>query len=213
MSLINSVLLSPHLPTPPPSHTQERRTNAMRVCELTLSRGYTSNCATLQLKLAAKCFSCGEELKKTFSFLTQVSQCLAAGPDPPIGSIFWPLLYPKVNHFPLITYSTLTLNPSGCVGYSNVLTQRFKMSFKSHSMLLGLFYFPTVRLQGQFAPTADERSIEDLNLKSCGPRGRSVAEAWCCHRGLSPEAQQRPISFHTPSTPATPGLVNSQDHD
>lgn len=45
------------------------------------------------------------------------------------------------------------------------------MSFKTHSMLLGLFYFPSVRLQGQFAPTADERSIGDLNLKSRGPGG------------------------------------------
>lgn len=86
---------------------------------------------------------------------------------------------------PLFAYSTLIWDPGGCVGRSNVLTQRFKMSFKSHSALLGLFYFPHVRLQGQFAPTADERSIGDLNLKSRGPWGRSVAGACCCRGGES----------------------------
>lgn len=91
------------------------------------------------------------------------------------------------------------------------------MSFKTHSMLLGLFYFPSVRLQGQFAPTADERSIGDLNLKSRGPGGGQLLVHGVATGGLSPEAQQRPISFHGPSTPTfhptSPSLVNSQDHD
>lgn len=104
------------------------------------------------------------------------------------------------------------LSPSLCVQYthlgsrcvcvlggrSNALTQRFKMSFKSHSLLLGLFYFPHVGLQGQFAPTADERSIGDLNLKSRGPLGGGQLPEHVVAGGLnlSPEAQHRPISSH-----------------
>lgn len=141
------------------------------------------------------------------------------------------LSYPKVNHFvspkhlfPLhpshhtqFTYSTLILDPSLCVGYSDILTQGFKMSFKTHSLLLGLFYFPSVRLQGQFAPTADERSIADLNLKSRGLGGGQLTVYGVAMGGLSPEAHQRHISFHRPSTPTfhrtSTSLVNSQDHD
>lgn len=103
---------------------------------------------------------------------------------------------------PLFAYSTLIWDPGVCVcvlgGRSNALTQRFKMSFKSHSLLLGLFYFPHVGLQGQFAPTADERSIGDLNLKSRGPLGGGQSPEHVVAGGLnlSPEAQHRPISSH-----------------
>lgn len=84
------------------------------------------------------------------------------------------------------------------------------MSFKTHSLLLrpALFiYFFSVRLQGQFPPTADERSIQDLNLKSQGPgegagggRGGSVAGARCNHEKgggceVSLGAKHRPISL------------------
>lgn len=73
------------------------------------------------------------------------------------------------------------------------------MSFRSRSAPLGPFSFPRAGRQGQFAPTADERSIGDLNLKSRGPPGGAVS----CRSmllpvgvSLSPEAQHRPISSH-----------------
>lgn len=167
-------------------------------------------------------------LKKPFSFWTQVSQCLPAGPDLPIGSIFWPLLYPKVNHFvhthhppsakhltpPRIThtctYSTLILDPSGCVGYSDLLTQRFKMSFKPYSVLLRLILFSSIRLQGQFAPTADEQSIEDLNVKSRGPGGGQLPVHGVITGGAKPsgstETHILPQSLHPHLPPHLPKL-------
>lgn len=170
----------------------------------------------MHLKPAAKCFSYQERLgeKKRrgcfFFFFQRIFACWSRssrrlGILAPVGPSGKPSralsgwIAPSAARS---AYRTLVLDPGGGGGGSTVLTPRPEMSLKSHPTLSGRFYFPRVRLQGQFAPTADERSIGDLNLKSRGPRGRSVAGACCCPGGgvggggLSPEAQQRPISSH-----------------
>lgn len=168
-------------------------------------------------------------LKKPFSFWTQVSQCLPAGPDLPIGSIFWPLLYPKVNHFvhthhpPSAKHLTpppashthahtvhLFWIPVGVWAIQTCWLKRFKMSFKPYSVLLRLILFSSIRLQGQFAPTADEQSIEDLNVKSRGPGGGQSPVHGVITGGAKPsgstETHILPQSLHPHLPPHLPKL-------